>query len=376
MNLPVVDRSALGASAEAVAAVGPLGFRVVERAFTYRLGADGVERVDGLDEAAAVVALSEAAWDHFASQTRTFINLFLAGTLTFERGHFEHLAEWDPVLKLLHAAIPIYDPARADLSRVDLRRVFTLESSDAELRGFLDIAGFLHLGGVFTPSEMAALNEEVDRLAALARPGDDESWWVTDETGAEVLCRLIYAGLRSPLVARLEEDPRVRRLGTLVDPVHRPAPDRMEGTAILLKVPGATSGLSNIPWHQDCGMGGHAVFCPAVAVGIQITGSSATTGNLLLVPGSHGQTLPWGWERRLRDVPVVAVDTEPGDVTVHVQDLTHASPQPSGEGGRRTMYVTHYPPTLWEHIGPGQAFNDLVRNRGRETAALRPSSIA
>jgi hypothetical protein len=376
VSLHAVGRSALGASAAAIAAVGPLGFRVAERTFTYRLAAGGVDRVDGLDEAAAVVALPDAAWNDFASQTRTFINLFLAGELTFERGRFEHLAQWDPVLKLVHAGIPIYDPARADLSRVDLGRVFGSESGDDELRGFLGITGFLHLGGVFTRAEMAALDEEVERLAAMARPRDDRSWWVTDETGAESLCRLIYAGLRSPLVARLEQDPRMRRLGTLIDSGHRPAPDRMEGTAILLKVPGATSGLSNIPWHQDCGMGGHAVFCPAVAVGIQITGSSARTGNLLLVPGSQGQTLPWGWETRLQDVPVVAVDTEPGDVTVHVQDLTHASPQPTGEGGRRTMYVTHYPPTLWDHIGPGQAFNDLVRNRGRETAALRPSSIA
>jgi hypothetical protein len=373
---PLADRPVLGASAEAVAAVGPLGFRVADRAFTYRLGANGVERVDGLDEAAAIVSLSAAAWDDFASQTRTFINLFLAGQLTFERGHFEHLAEWDPVLKLVHAGIPIYDAARADLSRVDLGRVFTPESTDAELRAFLAIAGFLHVARVFTRAEMAALDEEVDRLAARARPRDDESWWVTDAKGTEILCRLVYAGLRSPLMARLEQDPRVRRLGALVDHRARPAPDRMEGTAILLKVPGATSGLSNIPWHQDCGMGGHAVFCPAVAVGIQITGSSGATGNLLLVPGSHGQTLPWAWETRLHDVPVVAVDTEPGDVTVHVQDLTHASPQPSGEGGRRTMYVTHYPPQLWDHIGPGEAFNDLVRNRGRETAALRPSSIA
>lgn len=376
MSLPTADRSALGASAPAIAAAGPLGFRVAERAFTYRLGVRRVDRIDGLDEAAAVVSLSPTAWDDFASQTRTFINLFLAGELTFERGHFEHLAHWDPVLKLLHAGIPIYDPARADLSGVDLRRVFTLESGDAELRRFLEVTGFLHVGGVFSRAEMAALDEEIDRLAAAARPRDDQSWWVTGETGAEILCRLIYTGLRSSLVARLEQDARVRRLGMLLDRALRPSPDRMEGTAILLKVPGATSGLSNIPWHQDCGMGGHSIFCPAVGVGIQPTGSSARTGNLLLVPGSHGQTLPWGWEQRLQDVPVVAVDTEPGDVTVHIQDVMHASPQPAGEGGRRTVYVTHYPPTLWDHIGPGEAFNDLVRNRGRETAALRPSSVA
>jgi hypothetical protein len=58
---------------------------------------------------------------------------------------------------------------------------------------------------------------------------------------------------------------------------------------------------------------------------------------------------------RIRDAEGRAVASEKllsrglgvaGDVTVHVQDLTHASPQPTGEGGRRTMYVTHYPPTL------------------------------
>jgi hypothetical protein len=372
----LVERGALGASAAAVADAGPLAFRVGERAFTYRLAATGVERVDGVDDPVAVVSLPAAAWADFASQTRTFVNLFLAGELTFERGHFEHLADWDPVLKLVHAGIPIYDPARADLSGLDLRRTFTADDDDAELRRYLDATGFLHVRGVFSRSEMAALDAEIDRLAALARPGDDQSWWVTGEAGDEILCRLVYGGLRSAVVAAFEQDARVRRLGTLVGAAHRPAPDRMEGSAILLKVPGATSGLSNIPWHQDCGMGGHAVFCPAVGVGIQVTGANAGTGQLVLVPGSHGQTLPYRWEERLRDVPVVAIDTEPGDVTVHVQDLTHASPQPAGAGGRRTMYVTHYPPTLWHHVGPGQAFNDLVRNRGRQTAALGSSPIA
>jgi len=376
VNLRRVDRSALGMSAEAVAGVGPLGFRVEGRAFTYRLGSREVEMVDGLDEAAAVVALPARAWDDVVGQTRTFINLFLAGELAFERGHFEHVAHWDPVLRLLHAGIPIYDPARVDLSGVDLRRTFTLDGDDADLRRFLAVTGFLHVRGVFTAAEMASVDAEIDRLAAAARPGDDQSWWVTGETGTEILCRVVYSGLRSSLIARLEQDARVRRLGTLLDPALCPAPDRMEGTAILLKVPGATSGLSNIPWHQDCGMGGHAIFCPSVGVGIQPTGSSARTGNLRLVPGSHGQTLPYRWEERLDGVPVVAVDTEPGDVTVHIQDLMHASPEPTGEGGRRTVYVTHYPPTLWDHIGPGQAFNDLVRNRGREAAALAPSSLA
>ncbi|HTX96448.1 MAG TPA: phytanoyl-CoA dioxygenase family protein [Mycobacterium sp.] len=145
----------------------------------------------------------------------------------------------------------------------------------------------------------------------------------------------------------------------------------MEGSAVLLKVPGNTTGLSNIPWHQDCGMGGHAIMCPAVSIGIQLTGSDASTDNLQVVPGSHGQAIHYRWEQRLHGVPVVSIDTEPGDVTVHVQDLMHASPKPTGAGGRRTMYVTHYPPQLFDYVGPGQAFNDLVRNRAEQVARLQ-----
>ena len=150
-----------------------------------------------------------------------------------------------------------------------------LEKREKELREQLQTMGYLHLRGVFAADEMARANAEIDRLAALARPGDNESWFAQDADGADVVCRLVYASQRSEVLAALDADPRVRRLGTLLDSDARIAADRMEGSAVLLKVPGPTKGLSNIPWHQDCGMGGHGLICPAVSVGIQITGSSA-----------------------------------------------------------------------------------------------------
>jgi hypothetical protein len=324
----------------------------------------------GIETADAVVSLSAEAWEHYVQQLRSFVNLHLSGQLAFERGAFSDLADWDPPLTQLHAGVPIYDPARADLGGFDPDEAVTLDHTDEELRARLTALGYLRVRGVFGPEEMEEANAEVDRLAALARPGDDESWWATAESGDKVLCRLIYATLRSPLLARLEHDERVQRLGTLLDDAHRVAPDRMEGTSVLIKQPGRTDGLSNIPWHQDCGMGGHAILCPNVSVGIQLTGSTAGTGNLKVVPGSHGQTLHLQWENRLLDAPVVEIDTQPGDVTVHIADVMHESPRPTGGGGRRTMYVTYYPPTLWDHVGPGEAFNDLVRSRTEEVARL------
>jgi len=285
-------------------------------------------------------------------------------------GDFGAIVDWEPLLKQYHCGIPVYDPGRVDLSGVDLTRALTLQDSDREIRDYLSRVGFAHVKGVFTREEMEALDEEVDRLAGMATPDDEMSWWVDDLEGERRLCRLVYAGRRSDLIAGFENDERVQRLGRLFRPDLQVVTDRMEGTSVLLKVPGRTTGLSNIPWHQDCGMGGHSIYCPSVAVGIQITGSDASRGNLLVVPGSHGQTLHYDWKDRYPEAPVVAVDTEPGDVTLHIADVMHASPEPTGQGWRRTMYVTFFPPTLWDHVGPGEASNDLIRREGAKASSL------
>ncbi len=257
--------------------LAPVAFRIGARVTTYRfVASEGVVTEDGAaDDAAVLVSMSEAAWADLTTQVRTLVNLHLADQLAYERGDFARLADWGPLLTLVHAGVPLYDPARVDLSGVDLGRSFTLDDSDEELRHYLGTTGYLHVRGVFADDEIAALNAEVDRLAGLAKRGDDESWWVTDEDGNDALCRLVYAGLRSDLMKATEFDSRVARLGTLLHDDLRPSHDRMEGAAILLKVPGKTQGLSNIPWHQDCGMGGHAIYCPSVGVGIQLTGSNA-----------------------------------------------------------------------------------------------------
>ena len=366
-----IDPDILKSAAADLASTGSLTFLVDGDAVTYTVQGSTIRVGDEQRDGDAVVRLSRQAWDDMVGQVRTIMNLLLSNDLAFERGGFEQLADWDPVLRYLHAGIPPYDPARVDLHGRDPLAVFTLDAGDAELAAQLQTMGYLHVKSVFDAAEMSAANREIDRLAAQARPGDERSWWVTAEDGSSLLCRLVYATLRSPVLATLENDPRLLRLGTLLDPALRTAPDRMEGSAVLLKLPGSTSGLSNIPWHQDCGMGGHAIMCPAVSVGIQLTGSDSSTGNLQVLPGSHGQAIHYRWEQRLDQGPVVSIDTEPGDVTVHVQDLMHASPRPTGAGGRRTMYVTYYPPPLFESIGPGQAFNDLVRNRAEQVARLQ-----
>jgi hypothetical protein len=364
---PVLDPQLLARAVADTARAGSLTFLVDDRALTYASAPDGVSESEQPD-GDTVVRLSPQAWHDLTAQLRTPINLLLAGELEFRAGGFDQLAAWDRTLRYLRAGIPPYDPEHTDLRGRDPHAAMTLDSTDAELRQQLETMGYLLIKGVFSAEEMAAANAEVDRLAAAAQEGDEQSWWVGTDAGQR-LCRLVYATERSTGLKALETDPRMTRLGHLLGTDMKVAPDRMEGSAVLLKVPGQTRGLSNIPWHQDCGMGGHAIFCPALSIGIQLTGSTPGSGNLLMVPGSHGQTLHYQWDKQV-DAPVVEIDTAPGDVTVHVQDVMHASPKPTAEGGRRTMYVTFYPPALWDHIGPGEAFNDLVRNRTQQVGAL------
>lgn len=159
------------------------------------------------ETAATVIVLSAASWDQLTAQLRTVVNLHLAGDVAYERGSFGHLAAWEPALKLLHAGIPVFEPGRADFAHHDPTATFTLGASDDDLRDHLLATGFLHLRHVFDPAEIAAANAEIDRLAELARPDDDRSWWVTAADDSRVLCRLVYATQRSEGLAALAADP-------------------------------------------------------------------------------------------------------------------------------------------------------------------------
>jgi hypothetical protein len=357
------------AAAHDTADIAPLTLVVDGLPFTYASDGAAITVTPAADEGArAVVELSRPAWSDLVQLLRTVPSLALAGDLTFARGGFGHLSRWEPALRCLYAGIPIYDPATADLDGVDLARTFAFADMDAGtgvavMTEHLQRVGFLHVREVFTTDEIAALNAEVDRLATAAEPGDGRSWWATDDRGDEVLCRLVYAGTGSAQIAALPADERLQRLVALSPHEYVTANDRMEGEAVLLKTAGELKGLANIPWHTDCGLGGHPIVCPSLAIGIQLTAASADAGRFEAVAGSHGQTCRYAADGDLTGLPVVGVDTEPGDVTLHYADVMHASPPPTGAGGRRVLYLTWYNPAILDWIGPGRALNDLVRDR-------------
>src|SRR5206468_9817318 len=168
-----------------------------------------------------------------------------------------------------------YDRSALDLpDRLD--RGFALD--DPELAPFVEATGYALVKRVFSPSEVARLDDAAERLRAAAVPGDRRSWWARTHDGADVLCRVTYAGLRAPEIAALDDDPRLRRLAALVDEPLRPSPDRCDGHSIVIKHGDVVEGLADLPWHRDCGLGGHPIMCPNLQIGIQLDAATSETG--------------------------------------------------------------------------------------------------
>jgi hypothetical protein len=351
VNGPLAARAVSGAN-------GPLAFRLPDgRAWTYNVVDHAVLVTPGDDEAETVAALSEADWCDFVNEARTCFGLLYAGLVSFPRGDFEALGRWEPVLRALFDGRPPYDPDT--LGDLDLARSFRPGDTD-EAGEFLRRAGFVHVRGVFDETEVSAVRTETERMRAAARPTDGRSWWAKDSTGADVCCRLIYTTLSSEVMADFVDDERFRLLAALGGVEVRPAPDRLDGVSVVVKNPSIVDGLSDLPWHRDCGLGGHPVLCPTVLIGVQLDAANAGSGQLRYLAGSHlttGSPPAPGDE----SLPIVGIDADPGDVTVHFGHVLHVAPPPeSARPGRRTMYVSYSNPAVFDIVAAGRGYNDVL----------------
>ena len=342
-----------------------------DRAYTYRPSADGFDVSPGDAEADTVVELSEQDWRDFVWELKTCFALLYADRLRIPTGSFGQLSRWEPALRAAFDGQPVYDyadpPPVVDAAGqpLDLTTSFTLDDSDDVILDFLRRAGFVHVRGVFGDEEIEAMRDAVQAAVARARPDDRHSWWTTVD-GQEVCNRVNYLNEQSRVVAQLSDDPRLKRIGALGGPELRDTADRLDGHNVVIKVPGAETGLADLPWHRDCGMGGHPVKCPMLNVGIQLDAATAAAGQLHVIAGSHLGTSQLPSDDQAQALPTTAIVTEPGDVTAHWGHTLHAAPPPADReaAGRRAIYVTYVNPLTFEMVGPGQGYNDVLFTRG------------
>jgi hypothetical protein len=345
-------------------------------AYTYRTRGGAVRIDQGTAGATTVVELDERAFDDLVAERCTIFGLLYPGRLRVVHGTFDQLADWEAALTNLWFDRPIYGGDAGTLHGLELDASFRLSDDDVDIARFLETAGFVVLRGVFSEDEIAALDAEAMRLRAAATPDDNRSWWATNGGGDEVCCRLTYVSQRSDLVAELHEDPRLQRMASWHGAPLRPSPDRLDGYSIVIKNGDVVSGLSDLPWHRDCGLGGHPVLCPSLLIGIQLDRADAANGQLVFLAGSHRHTNRIDEVDRHPDWPIVAVDAEPGDVTVHYSHVLHAAPPPTSAGAsRRTLYVSFNNPAVFDVVPPGSGYNDVVFSQG-DGRVKAPAEIA
>ncbi len=336
-ELPALLRAGRGAlAARGARPLGSLAFRLPEGdAYTYVPSAGGIEVVAGDAAADTVIELAPELWQNLVRELDAAAGLLYGRRARCLRGNALRWVAWEPALRAMWSGRPVYDPNDVHLldrrgAPLDPSATFTLASDREDLAHFLRTAGYLFVRGVFEPDEIASFRREAEELAAEARRGDKLSWWGRNAGGEEVLTRVTRAAAKPGLRA-LPHDPRLAALKDLADEEleHRAPPSAEEGVSVIWKRPRMSEGLGDLPWHRDCGMGGHALMCPILVASVFLTPAAPETGDLRMLPGSWQRGCGPVDARDSRAPRGVSFAAAPGDVSLHYSDTMHAAPPPA-----------------------------------------------
>jgi hypothetical protein len=322
----------------------PLAVEIDGAEWTLLPGRDGITIETGArPDVVAQVTLTREQLADVADDQQTFMSLWASGALTQRIGNVGHLLDWWLVIRAALDGTPIYTPGSVGLNDrdgrpLDLGRAFRADDDPDEMHHFLVTAGYLHIEGLFAPAEMDAISADMDRAVPTYTEGDGRSWWARTADGASRLVRMQGFDRESDGARALIEDARFLDLAGIARAGHmfgrKRANNKIEA---LFKPIGVTEGISDIPWHKDCGIGRHSYDCCGLTVGISVTGADEVSGQLWTLAGSH-RALVWsGILQPDLDLPQVPLATGTGDVTLHLSCTMHMA-QPPVDRERRVMY--------------------------------------
>ncbi|MCU1487035.1 MAG: hypothetical protein JWN67_3781 [Actinomycetia bacterium] len=344
-----------------------LAFRAEGATYSWTATPDGVRISEGDADAVVLVELSGSTFSDFVNELLTASGAVRTDRARVVRGELVDWQRWEPAIQSICSGRSIYGPevwdtlVDRDGAPLDLGRSFAPDDPEDEMRHFLATAGYLHVRGVFTADEVARWGDEVEVCRTRTTPGDPFSWWSVNAAGEEVVTRINYLDRYSGMLLDVAHDARLERFARFAGSDLRVCDDRLDGPMVFVKNANVVKGNGDLGWHVDDGIGGHPVMCPLLQLGVQLDAANAANGQLLVLAGSHRYAkhwLAWGEETGL---PVVALDTEPGDLTVHYGDAMHTTPPPtSDDAGRRALYYKFAEPKTFEWVPAGCHYNDAL----------------
>ena len=271
---------------------------------------------------------------------RTPMGFFTGGDLDLPPGRLEDTLDWWVVLRSLLDERPVHTPG--DIEVPDHRTFTPARRPMPICRRFLHQAGYLHVAGLFTEDRDGRGVGRHGRGGPRLPPR--RRLLVVGPHG-----RRRASASCACSASRSVPPPPAPCSPTRVSPASAPSPatatslvaEEKAGNLIeaLVKPVGIVEGISDVPWHKDCSLGGHSYRCCSLTVGISVTGADATSGQLRVVAGSHRALIQPAFVRRRLDLPQRDLPTGTGDVTVHLSCTLHMS-QPPVDRERRVLYTS------------------------------------
>ncbi|MEQ1504142.1 MAG: phytanoyl-CoA dioxygenase family protein, partial [Myxococcota bacterium] len=226
-------------------------------------------------------------------------------------------------------------------------------------RAFLDRNGYLVFDRVASADEAERWKLEAKRVQerieaeGRTRVNGIPVWFGKDPDGKPFLQRLAFTSLFSDYIHAFVRDPRFEPVRRLVGDDARIGDREKDGVVLnrYLRAPGSLR--PGLGWHTD---GLRDVFYnwkmpgPQLNVGLHLDRIRPEDGGLRIIPGTHRQGLRALLFEKLYfvshapDPREVAVETWPGDLTVHdgrTWHRVHASPHTGWASLRHSVYVPY-----------------------------------
>jgi phytanoyl-CoA hydroxylase len=264
----------------------------------------------------------------------------------------------DPTENVRHGALSA-DEATTVAADLPLSHRFILGSAITPVQAaFLDLHGFLVFAQVANAQEVAAILTSVDEVQErFLREGRVKAYgvpiWVgRDHEDKPYIQRFAFLSMYAGAVRDFVTSDRFEPVRTLIGQDARIGHDERDGVVFNRYMRTKGSLRPGLGWHTD---GLRSIFYghlpgPMLNVGLHFERLTAPEGGLRLIPGSHKQGLRGFLLEKLYfvdhrpDAREVAVETWPGDLTVHDGRMWHrvqASPHVGLKSRRHSMYVPY-----------------------------------